>query len=117
MQRMRFIKTATLVAAGCALTGLMASVAVAQDAKATYEKNCVACHGAAGKGDGAAAKMLKPPPTDFATALKGKSDADVAKVIKEGGKAAGKSPSMPAYGGKLSDDQIKGVVDYVKGLK
>ena len=103
--------------AGYAFTGLMASVAVAQDAKAAYDKNCVACHGAAGKGDGAAAKMLKPPPQDFATALKGKSDADVAKVIKEGGKAVGKSPSMPAYGSKLSDDQIKGVVDYIKGLK
>ena len=92
-------------------------MAAAQDAKAAYDKNCVACHGAAGKGDGAAAKMLKPPPQDFATALKGKSDADVAKVIKEGGKAVGKSPSMPAYGSKLSDDQIKGVVDYIKGLK
>ncbi len=103
--------------AGCALTGLVTSVAVAQDAKAAYDKNCVSCHGAAGKGDGAAAKMLKPPPTDYATALKGKSDADIAKVIKEGGKAVGKSASMPPYGSKMSDDQIKGVVDYIKGLK
>ena len=106
-----------LATAGCALTGLVASVAVAQDAKATFEKNCVACHGTAGKGDGAAAKMLKPPPQAFATALKGKSDADIAKVIKEGGKAVGKSPAMPAYGSKLSDEQINGVVEYIKGLK
>jgi len=115
MKARRFLtKGSLLVVAG----GLfVASSAIAQDAKAAFDKNCVACHGAAGKGDGPAAKMLKPPPTDFATALKGQSDADIAKVIKEGGKAVGKSPSMPPYGSKMSDDQIKGLVDYVKGLK
>jgi mono/diheme cytochrome c family protein len=117
MQKKGFIKAATMVAAGCALTGFVASVAVAQDAKATFEKNCVMCHGASGKGDGMMGKNLKPPPQDFATALKGQSDADIAKVIKEGGKAVGKSAAMPAYGSKLSDDQIKGIVDYIKGLK
>ena len=61
--------------------------------------------------------MLKPPPQEFATALKGKSDADIIKVVKECGKAAGKAASMPAYGAKLNDDQNKGVVEYIKGLK
>jgi cytochrome c oxidase cbb3-type subunit III len=103
--------------AGSLITAVTITAARADDGKANYDKNCVACHGAAGKGDGAAAKMLKPPPQDFATALKGKGDADIAKVIKEGGKAVGKSASMPPYGTKLSDDQIKGVVDYIKGLK
>ena len=105
------------VAAGSLIATVAITAARADDAKATYDKTCSACHGAAGKGDGAAAKMLKPPPQDFATALKGKSDADIAKVIKEGGKAVGKSPAMPAYGSKLSDDQIKGMVEYIKGLK
>jgi mono/diheme cytochrome c family protein len=117
MQKKGFIRAATVIAAGYGLTGLIASVAVAQDAKATYDKSCATCHGASGKGDGTMGKMLKPPPEDFATALKGKSDADIAKVIKEGGKAVGKSPVMPASGSKLSDDEIKGLVDYIKGLK
>jgi mono/diheme cytochrome c family protein len=107
---------ALLMGAGVMLAGVTASRVSADDGKAIYEKNCVACHGASGKGDGPAGKMLKPPPGDLATALKGKSDADIAKVIKEGGKAVGKSATMPAYGTKLTDDQIKGLVDYVKGL-
>lgn len=105
------------LALAAVLTAGLSAAASAQDAKAVYDKNCAGCHGAAGKGDGPAAKMLKPPPQDFAAALKDKSDADIAKVIKEGGKAVGKSASMPPYGSKLSDDQIKAVAQYIKGMK
>ncbi len=117
MMRMSgFSKRAAVVAAGLWLVSSAAPAAHAQDAKQLYEKNCNSCHGPSGKGDGPASKMLKPPAADFATALKGKADADIAKVIKEGGKAVGKSAMMPAYGSKLTDDQIKGVVDLVKGF-
>ncbi len=109
-------KSAAGVVTSCLLVVGVASAAHAQDAKQLYEKNCVSCHGATGKGDGPASKVLKPPPQDLATALKGKSDADITKIIKEGGKAVGKAATMPAYGAKLNDDQIKGVVEYMKGL-
>lgn len=88
---------------------LFASAARAEEGKAIYDKNCVSCHGASGKGDGPAAKVMKPPPKDFATALKGKTDADVAKVITEG-KAEGKN--HPVFAKKLSEDQIKAVAKY-----
>jgi len=110
-------KSVAAVATGCVFTAVVTSAALAQGAKEVYEKNCQACHGAGGKGDGPAAKALKPPPADFATALKGMSDADLTKVIKEGGKAVGKAASMPGYGSKLKDDQIEALVQYVKGLK
>ena len=110
------IKGAAVLAAGLWLVSTAARGAQAQEAKQLYEKSCSNCHGAGGKGDGPASKMLKPPAADFATALKGKPDADIAKVIKEGGKAVGKSALMPAFGGKLTDDQIQTVMQYVKGL-
>jgi mono/diheme cytochrome c family protein len=106
---------AAAVAASC-LLAVAASTASAQDAKQLYEKNCQSCHGASGKGDGPAAKVLKPPPQDFTTGLKGKSDDEIVKITKEGGKAVGKAAAMPAYGTKLNDDQIKSLVGYVKGL-
>ena len=109
-------RAATLALAGGLLVSFTGSVAFA-DAQADFDKNCKSCHGASGKGDGPAAKVLKPPPQDFGTALKGKSDADITKVIKEGGKAVGKAASMPAYGSKLSDEQIQAIVKYVKELK
>lgn len=105
-----------VVAAGFVLS-LSATALWAQDAKALYDKNCSACHGTTGKGDGPAGKLLKPAPKDFPTALKGQADDQIAKVIGEGGKASGLAPSMPAYKGKLTDDQIKGLVQYVKGLQ
>ena len=104
------------VGAAALLAGVLAHAANADDGKQIYDKNCQACHGPGGKGDGPAGKMLKPAPGDFATAVKGKGDADIAKVIKEGGKAVGKSAVMPAYGTKLSDEQVQLLVKYVKEL-
>ena len=67
---------ALVVGAGVLLAGVGVSGARAEDGKPIFEKNCVMCHGASGKGDGPAGKMLKPPPGDFLTVLKGQSDAD-----------------------------------------
>jgi mono/diheme cytochrome c family protein len=109
------VKTgARLIAGAVLLLSAAAPTAWAEDGKALFQKNCVACHGAAGKGDGPAAKALKPPPGDFATTLKSVGDADIAKLIKEGGKAVGKN--HPAFGTKLSDEQITALVQYVKEL-
>ncbi|HKM99513.1 MAG TPA: cytochrome c [Candidatus Binataceae bacterium] len=109
------VATALVFIAAAATGGvpLAPAIAQAQDAAAIYAQRCVGCHGANGKGDGPAGKYLNPKPTDFAVSLKGKSDDWIAKVIKGGGAAVGESPTMPP-GSDLSDDQVKGLVDYVK---
>ncbi len=114
MRTKRTLKAGVTVIAGAALLlATAASVARAEDGKAIYSKKCVACHGASGKGDGPAAKALKPPPGDFATTVKEMSEADIAKFIKEGGMAGKKHQ---AFGKKLSDEQINAVAGYVKSM-
>jgi len=116
MTKRFFLNSVKLVAACVALTAMFSSHAWADDSsKQTYSDRCASCHGASGKGDGVAAAALTPPPQDFAKALKGKTDDWIAKATKEGGPAVGLSPTMPPAS-DLSDDQIKGLVAYMKQL-
>jgi mono/diheme cytochrome c family protein len=83
--------------------------------KAIYQKRCAPCHGPGGMGDGPSAAKLQPPPRPFSGGLKGRNDPWIAKIIKGGGPAVGLPPTMPAYP-SLNDDQVKALVQYVKGL-
>ncbi len=62
-----------------------------------WDTLCVSCHGKTGVGDGPAAAALNPKPRSFGDAeWQGKvTDEHLAKVIVEGGAAAGLSPLMP----------------------
>ncbi len=98
-----------------AATLFVATPARAQSADATYAQSCAACHGNKGQGDGPAGKYLKPPPSDFAVSLKGKTDDWIAKAISQGGPAVGESPTMPGFS-QFSADQVKALVEYIKKL-
>jgi cytochrome c6 len=88
----------------CAVMAICSSPAVAQDAAATYKAKCAMCHGADGKGG-------KMGTRDFASAdVKAETDAQLTDIITKG------KGKMPAYGGKLADADIKGLVTYIRGL-
>ena len=77
---------------------------------------CASCHGAGGKGDGAAAAALEPKPRDLSDApyLRTLSDQYLFEVITKGGVAVGKSVMMPAWGGVLGDQGAWNVVAYIR---
>ncbi len=106
------MKSVAALTAALVLVGL-GSVAWSADGKALYDKNCASCHGPGGKGDGPAAKAMKNKPADLTSApVKGMSEADLAKFVKEG-----KPDLKPAHPTpKLSDDEVQAVAKYVKGL-
>src|SRR5438477_10923303 len=88
----------------------------AADAKANLAKNCVQCHGAAGKGDTKMGKMLNAANLTDPKKQASFTDAQAAAAIKDGIKQNGKT-AMKAFGGKLSNDEIKALVAYVRTLK
>jgi mono/diheme cytochrome c family protein len=81
--------------------------------KAIYERLCVACHGAQGKGDGPAGQMMRPPAANLSsTKVKDKPDAELFQTIQNG-----RPPTpMAAFKGQLSDQQIRDVVAYIRTL-
>lgn len=80
------------------------------DAAADYKAKCATCHGPDGKGDTAMGKTMKVKDLGSAEVQK-QSDADMTTIIEKG-----KKP-MPGYEGKLTKEQIDGLVKYVRSLK
>ena len=79
---------------------------------AVFTKNCAACHGKTGLGDGVKARALKNFPGDFSKAdFQGLADGDIFYKTKTG------REEMPKYEGKLTDDDIWNVVNYLRTLK
>jgi mono/diheme cytochrome c family protein len=91
---------------------------IAQSAASTktgldlYTKNCASCHGKTGLGDGVKARSLKTFPGDFSKAdFQGQADGDHFYKTKTG------RSEMPKYEGKLADNDIWNVVNYMRTLK
>ena len=79
---------------------------------AVFTKNCASCHGKAGLGDGVKARTLKDFPGNFSkTDFQSLADGDIFYRTKTG------RGEMPKYDGKLSDDDIWNVVNYMRTLK
>lgn len=78
--------------------------------EATYKAKCQMCHAANGEGDTPAGKAMKVKP--FSDPVMAKmSDATAINLTKNG------SGKMPAFKDKLTDAQIKEVVEYIHELQ
>ncbi len=100
------------------LLALVSSTVSATSAEDNYKTYCWQCHGMQGNGAGVNVGDMSVQPRDHtsAKAMGGRSDADLFKVIKEGGLAIDKSVLMPPWGATLSDDEIHELVKYLRKL-
>jgi mono/diheme cytochrome c family protein len=105
------MKLNLILVAVCCLTASLSAPAFAQNAGAdTYKAKCAMCHGADGLGTTPAGKAMKA--ASFKDpALVNAPDAQLIAAVKNG------KNKMPAYGGKLTDDQIKAAVVYIRSLQ
>ncbi len=106
-----------LSAFSCAI-GLSPATASGQEASLLYKVYCARCHGFSGRGDGPDAGTLKSQPRNFTDCklMQSISDDTMFKAIKNGGAAVNLPNDMPAWAAGLSDDQIKSLIEYIRGF-
>ena len=90
-----------------------ATSAYAADAKDNWTKSCAMCHGADGKGK-SAMKTKDYTTADVQSAV---TDDAAFKAIKEGFTTAEGKKVMKPFADKMSDDDIKALVAYMRTLK
>jgi cytochrome c6 len=79
------------------------------DGSATFQENCAGCHGPDGRAQTEVGKKVHAADLTAAD-VQQRSVSELAKFVKTG------KGKMPAFQDKLSDDEIRAVVAYVKGL-
>ena len=94
-----------------------AGASYAAEVGENWTKHCASCHGKDGKGDTKAGKKADVKNLTDAKYQEGFTDDQMFKQIKEGMKDKNGKEKMKAFGGTLSDDEIKGLVTFVRGLK
>jgi len=126
---LKFVIAAVLVFAGSAIapveasdvgsTGTFSGKGGKENGRENFIMYCIYCHGEEGKGDGPLAESLGEDiyPRDLtdASILSERTDADLFKVIKEGGPAAGFDEAMPAQGGAmLTDEEVNNIILFIR---
>ncbi len=117
LKRANFVLLVLLVC----LFGVRHSVAADLNAgKATFDSNCVVCHGETGRADenSPVVKGLGVVPADFSDPLFNSREpaGDWEMVIKHGGAALGLAEQMPPHASVLNDQQVTNVTMYAKSL-
>jgi len=99
----------TLVVTSILLLVAMTAFA-APDGAAIYKAKCATCHAANGDGQTAMGKSMKLRDLGSADVQK-QSDKELSDITANG------KGKMPAYKGKLSDDDIKALVAHMRTFK
>jgi cytochrome c5 len=104
---MKFTLSAIIIMLGMLLGSVRQ--AAAQDATPTlYKMKCQICHGPDATGSPAGKKMLVK---DFTSPdVQKQTDAELLEIAKKG------KNKMPAYGGKLTDNQLTELIKYMRDL-
>jgi mono/diheme cytochrome c family protein len=77
-----------------------------------YATECLECHGALGLGDGPRAATLNPPPLNLTVHVPLHGDGQLFQFISGGVPGT----AMPVFGGRLTDEQIWNLVNYLRTL-
>ena len=115
MRKPRFLPFALIMVMASTKTAAI----LAADFSATHDNfvsQCAKCHGESGRGDGPAGTSLAVKPRNFAdcSRMAKESDERIFKTIKNGGASVGLSKDMPPWKEAFEDNEIRGLVAYVR---
>lgn len=103
------------------LAFVLPAVAQEQDGRSLYETNCASCHGAQLEGQPDWMSRLPngrlpAPPHDETGHTWHHSDGQLFRIVKEGlaAIAPGYETDMPAFADRMTDDEIREVIDFIK---
>jgi hypothetical protein len=80
-----------------------------------FARNCAACHGTLGLGNGSAGNTLHPPPANLLWSIRmpmSRRDSYLFWTIAEGGKPVGSA--MPAFKASLATGEIWAVIAFIR---
>lgn len=112
-------RSALIATALFALSLAGGTSAMAEDTEQVFKFYCAQCHGLTGKGDGPnVSKDFPVSPRNFTSAeeMNKLSDADIKNVVLDGGPSVSKSPMMPPWGKTLSEEDVDGLIKYLRGI-
>jgi len=97
---------------------LLPSLTLAETPADNYRTYCMQCHGLKGDGMGANIQDMSVQPLNHSDAkmMSKRSDAQLFKVIKEGGLSINRSALMPPWADSFTDDEINGLVKHLRKL-
>lgn len=89
----------------------------AEEAKVNWEGKCAGCHGKTGKGDTKYGQKMGTKDFTDPKVQESLKDDVIFKAIKEGVKGKDGKDLMKPYADKLSDEEIKALVTYIRAFK
>lgn len=109
--------TITLAAVTVALAGILAGAARAEDAATIWTKTCAACHGKDGKGNTKMGRKVDVKDYTDPKVQAELKDSEAVNAIRNGIKDDKGKERMKGYADKFSEEEIKSLIAYMRGLK
>lgn len=106
----------TLVMAGACLLFVAFSMRGA-DVKENWEKNCASCHGMDGKGKTKAGRLADVKDFTDPKYQEGLKEEQMYNQIKDGMKDKNGKERMKPFKDKLTDEEIKSLIQFVRAFK
>ncbi len=80
-----------------------------------YKANCILCHGINADGKGRASSLNYPRPADLRHS--DKNDQYKTAIIRMGGAPLGRSSAMPPWNGRITDSELRDLLEYLRAIK